>query len=293
MNTRNLWITGGVAALGLALVALPAPPANSQTACPEESTLARLERKLEQLQAKLAGRNEQAAKLDALVSSQMALAEHRQAIDQLEAFPALAGDDDGAVGLLDGEDASWLGVELHEVTGETAKELKLPAERGVVVGSIVPDSPAAKAGLKENDVVTEINGQRVEGAAQFRRMIREIPAGRTIQLTVWRDGRTQTVSATLAKSEEHRHVMTRVAPMPGAFAFRMPEMPEIPPMEWSGNRVFGGQPRLGIDAEDLNGQLGAFFGAPDGEGILVREVNSGSPAEKAGVKAGDVITSIN
>src|SRR5947199_5062455 len=150
----------------------------------------------------------------------MALAEHRQAIDQLEAFPALAGDDDGAVGLLDGEDASWLGVELHEVTGETAKELKLPAERGVVVGSIVPDSPAAKAGLKENDVVTEINGQRVEGAAQFRRIIHEIPAGRTIQLTVWRDGGTQTVSATLAKSEEHRHVMTRVAPMPGAFAFR-------------------------------------------------------------------------
>ena len=64
-------------------------------------------------------------------------------------------------------------------------------------------------------------------------------------------------------------------------------------MEWSGNVLFGGQPRLGIDAEDLNGQLGAFFGAPDGEGILVREVNSGSPAEKAGVKAGDVITSVN
>src|SRR6266550_587430 len=247
MNTRNLWITGGVAALGLALVALPAPPANSQTACPEESTLARLERKLEQLQAKLAGRNEQAAKLDALVSSQMALAEHRQAIDQLEAFPALAGDDDGAVGLLDGEDASWLGVELHEVTGETAKELKLPAERGVVVGSIVPDSPAAKAGLKENDVVTEINGQRVEGALQFRRMIREIPSGRTVQLT-----------------------------------------------EWDGSRLLmGAQPRLGIEAEDLNGQLGTFFGAPDGEGILVRDVNPGSPAEKAGLKAGDVITSVN
>src|SRR6266480_2627662 len=252
MNTRNLWITGGVAALGLALVALPAPPANSQTACPEESTLARLERKLEQLQAKLAGRNEQAAKLDTLVSSQMALAEHRQAIDQLEAFPALAGDDDGAVGLLDGEDASWLGVELHEVTGETAKELKLPAERGVVVGSIVPDSPAAKAGLKENDVVTEINGQRVEGALQFRRMIREIPSGRTVQLTVWRDGQAQTVSVTLGKGEDRRHSL-----------------------------------------EDLNGQLGTFFGAPDGEGILVRDVNPGSPAEKAGLKAGDVITSVN
>src|SRR5438034_7572748 len=251
MNTRNLWITGGVAALGLALVALPAPPANSQTACPEESTLARLERKLEQLQAKLAGRNEQAAKLDTLVSSQMALAEHRQAIDQLEAFPALAGDDDGAVGLLDGEDASWLGVELHEVTGETAKELKLPAERGVVVGSIVPDSPAAKAGLKENDVVTEINGQRVEGALQFRRMIREIPSGRTVQLTVWRDGQAQTVSVTLGKGEDRRHSLKVLTPGPGApgsFTFNMPEIPVVPPMEWDGSGLLmGAQPRLGID----------------------------------------------
>jgi serine protease Do len=55
----------------------------------------------------------------------------------------------------------------------------------------------------------------------------------------------------------------------------------------------GGPPRLGIDAEDLNGQLGTFFGAPEGEGILVREVNSSSPAEKAGLKAGDVITSLD
>jgi len=88
------------------------------------------------------------------------------------------------------------------VTADKAKELKLSAERGVVLGRIVPDSPAAKAGLKENDVVTEINGQRVEGAAQFRRMIHEIPAGRSIQLSVWRDGRTQAISATLGKSEE-------------------------------------------------------------------------------------------
>src|SRR5713101_6478007 len=61
----------------------------------------------------------------------------------------------------------------------------------------------------------------------------------------------------------------------------------------SGNVFFAGQPRLGIDAEDLSGQLGTFFGAPDGEGILVHEVNPGSPAEKAGLKAGDVIISFN
>jgi C-terminal processing protease CtpA/Prc len=301
MKTRNLWLTGAGAALGLARVALPAPPANSDQACPKDSTLARLEQKLERLEAKLEGRSEEAAKPSELrarlASSQRALAKHRQAIDQLEAFPQVAGDDDGAVGLLDEEEASWLGVELREVTSETAKDLKLPAERGVVLSSIVQESPAAKAGLKENDVVTEINGQRVEGAAQFRRMIREIPAGRTVQLTVWRDGHAQTVSVTLGKGEERGHSFKVFTPGPGApghFAFNIPEIPVIPPMEWDGSRFLtGAQPRLGIEAEDLNGQLGTFFGAPDGEGILVRDVNPGSPAEKAGVKAGDVITSVN
>jgi C-terminal processing protease CtpA/Prc len=301
MNTRNVLITGGVAALSLALVALPAPPAKSQSSCPADSTLTRLEQKLEQLQAKLAGRDDEGAKLAALrarqAAAQVALAQHRQAINQLEAFPALAGDDDGSIGLLDGEGSSWLGVELREVTSETAKDLKLPAERGVVVSSVVPDSPAAKAGLKENDVVTEINGQHLEGAVQFRRMIREIPAGRTVQLTLWRDGRAQTLSVTLGKGEERHQSFKVLTPGPGApggFTFNMPEMPMIPPMEWDGSRLLmGGQPRLGIDAEDLNGQLGTFFGAPDGEGILVRAVNPGSPADKAGVKAGDVITSLN
>ena len=300
MNKRNLLITGGVAALSLVLIALPAPPANSQTPCPDDSAITRLERKLERLQARLQGRQDEVAKLAesrAMLASQMVLAQHRQALGQLEAFPQLADGDDDLKVLLDDEGSSWLGVELHEVNGDTAKELKLPAERGVVLSSIVPDSPAAKAGLKENDVVTEINGQRVEGAAQFRRMIREVPAGRTAQLTVWRDGHAQTVTVALGKAEERRHPFKVLTPRPGAageFAFSMPEIPMIPPMEWDGSRfLMGGSPRLGIDAEDLNGQLATFFGAPDGEGILVREVNPGSAAEKAGVKAGDVITSVN
>jgi serine protease Do len=198
--------------------------------------------------------------------------------------------------IFDGEEGpSWLGVETQEVTAEKAKELKLPAERGVVVADVTKDSPAAKAGLKEKDVITEVNAQRVEGAAQFRRMIHEIPAGRTAQLTVWRDGRAQSLSATLGKAEE-RHDKWMGA-TPGAFAFRMPEVqiPEMPSIDLGEGMgmVMAGRPRLGIDAEDIGGQLGSFFGAPDGEGILVRSVNGGSPAEKAGMKAGDVITSFN
>jgi serine protease Do len=194
-------------------------------------------------------------------------------------------------------EGSWLGVETSEVTGEKAKELKLPAERGVLLGKVMEDSPASKAGLKENDVVTEINGQRVEGTSQFRRMIREIPAGRTVQLTIVRDGRAQQISVTLGKADGERNAFFRAAP--GAFAFALPEVQDLAPLPevtFDGGdpmAILGAHPRLGIDGEDLNGQLGSFFGAPDGEGILVRDVNSGSVAEKAGLKAGDVIVSLN
>jgi S1-C subfamily serine protease len=185
------------------------------------------------------------------------------------------------------------------------KQFKLQAERGVVVGRVAPDSPASKAGLKETDVITEVDGQRVEGATQFRRMIREIPAGRTVQLTVWRDGRAQNLSAKLDQAEELHRVLSGT--LPGSFAFQMPdvEVPEMPELHEAPEGpdgpivALGGggelvipslHPRLGIDAEDLSGQLGNFFGAPDGEGVLVRSVSAGSAAEKGGLKAGDVIT---
>jgi len=296
MNKRNLLTIGGAAALGLALIALPASSANPQKR--DDSAIARLQHRIDELEAKLQAQIESRQDQQAVFAGVDTLDEPigDVVVDQdpgpIEVQPKIEMND---MNILIGDDgSSWLGVETHEVTADKAKELKLSAERGVVLGKIVPDSPAAKAGLKENDVVTEVNGQRVEGAAQFRRMIREIPAGRSIQLTVWREGRSQTVSATLGKSEERRRAMKMVAPTPGAFAFRMPEIPDVPSMEWNGNMVFGGgQPRLGIDAEDLSGQLGTFFGAPEGEGILVRDVNSGSAAEKSGVKAGDVITSLN
>jgi serine protease Do len=301
MTKRNLFMVGGAMALGVALVALPSPPANSLE--PAEAKVAQMEQKIEQLQARLAerlaGEQERMAEwlddraLQASVSAAVQQAQEQQR--RIEVTPE-TGDEDAMV-LLGDDGASWLGVESQEISSEKAKELKLPAERGVLLERIVPDSPAAKAGLKDNDVITEINGQRVEGAAQFRRMIHEIPAGRSVQFTVWRDGRAQSVSVTLGKSEDHANMWFKTAPR--AFSFQLPkiEMPEVAPMpdmDMEGFAVLAGsRPRLGIDAEDLNGQFGAYFGAPDGEGVLVREVNTGSPAEKAGVKSGDVITSLN
>jgi len=299
MKKQTMLLTAGTAAFSLALLAVPARSANPQS--PDDSSIARLSQKIATLQAQLQAKLTQQQAESALQEVGPALQDYNVDLDQesqppqqLEQIPNVETGNMSFV--MDDEGSSWLGVETHEVTADNAKELKLPAERGVVLGRIVPDSPAAKAGLKEKDVVTEVNGQRIEGTAQFRRIIREIPAGRPVQLTVWRDGRAQTISATLGRAEEGRHGFKIMTPTPGAFAFRMPDtpmIPDIPPMEWNGAMILGGQPRLGIDAEDLSGQLGTFFGAPDGEGILVREVSEGSPAAKAGLKAGDVVTSFN
>lgn len=272
MKNRILTGAGMIAALAAVLIAVPSHSARRQ----EPDTTA-VNAQMRALEARL-------GPLKAMPAS--------QELEKVERFTVEDGDEPMVIS--EGG-ASWLGVETHEVTADSAKNLKLPAERGVVVGKVIGDSPAAKAGLKENDVITEINGHSVEGAAQFRRMIREIPAGRIVQLTVWRDGRSQQISATLGKSEQGVRTFFRGA-APGAFAFRMPEVqiPEIPNFDFNGNAmVFSTRPRLGIDAEDLNGQLGTYFGAPEGEGVLVREVNPGSPAEKGGLKAGDVITSVN
>jgi serine protease Do len=282
MKSRILLIGGGLAVLSLALVALPSPSATTQD--PEGSSLAKVQQKIEELQARLQqkqGRIMQLAQSRALEASQHAFLQQEHALEALEDNPV--PDVEEFALSLEGEGAGWLGVEIHEVTPDKAKELKLPTERGVILGKIIPDSPAAKAGLKENDVVTEVNGQRVEGTAQFRRMIHEIPSGRTAQLTVWREGRAQTVSVTLGKAKLPHHLW-----MP-----EMPKTPDMPEMEWDGMMMPSPHPRLGIDAEDLSGQLGTYFGAPEGEGVLVRDVNPGSPAEKAGLKAGDVITAFN
>jgi S1-C subfamily serine protease len=288
MKRNILFVSGSIAALGVALLVLPSRSAvlQEQENTSPEVKVERLPKVHELKRIQIDGDRVLQEVKPALEQSEGVLASVRELsdpeIDQITIFDGEAG-------------PSWLGVETQEVTAEKAKELKLPAERGVVVADVTKDSPAAKAGLKEKDVITEVNAQRVEGAAQFRRMIHEIPAGRTAQLTVWRDGRAQSLSATLGKAEE-RHDKWMGA-TPGAFAFRMPEVqiPEMPSIDLGEGMgmVMAGRPRLGIDAEDIGGQLGSFFGAPDGEGILVRSVNGGSPAEKAGMKAGDVITSFN
>jgi serine protease Do len=191
----------------------------------------------------------------------------------------------------DEDGSGWLGVEIGEVTAEKAKDLNLTVERGVVVMDVEPDGPAAKAGLKENDVITQYEGQVVEGTVQFRRLVRETPTGRTVALVISRNGATQNVSVELGERSAffEKRLKGKMRDFDNAFTFSMPNQDftlAMPPVD-------ARMPSLGINAEDLSGQLGSYFGAPDGAGILIREVRPGTAAAKAGLQAGDVIVKLD
>jgi S1-C subfamily serine protease len=150
-------------------------------------------------------------------------------------------------------------------------------------------------------VITEFDGQRVEGTLALQRMVREVPAGRSVSLAVWRDGQAQTLRVEIGSRRAGRFAGRDVFVLPDHIPDLdieigpIPPVPPIPAIEIGpmGHFRMFGAPLLGIDAEDLSGQLGHYFGAPDGQGVLVREVMPGTPAEKAGLKAGDVIVRVD
>lgn len=293
MIQRQMWTSLGLGALSILLIALPG--SSSQTKQSSKAAHAAQAQENSQSQVKVIPDMEvQVEPLDNEIYVMVNDLEDGDTLVQESDDPKIANDDDFQIFM--GGGGGWLGVGVSEVSAEKMKSLKLTEERGALLGKIVPDSPAAKAGLKENDVVLELNGQRIEGTEQFRRMIHEIPAGRTANLTIWRDGRSQNLKVTVGKHEAGN--MKVFADGPKSFAFKMPTLPEMPDLSGlehlrSFAMVSPGRPLLGIDAENLKGEFGNYFGAPDGEGVLVRGVFANSAAAKAGLKVGDVITSLN
>lgn len=180
---------------------------------------------------------------------------------------------------------SYLGVDIQDVTSDRVSALKLKEERGVEITMIDGDAPAAKAGLREHDVILEFNGTAVESEEQLRRLIRETPPGRTVTLGISRDGSPMKVSVQLADhskmvAQSFPHIV--VPAVPGDFPRNSMDLPGIFQIQTYSSV-------LGVQTENLTRQLGDYFGVKNGEGILIRSVEKGSAAEKAGLKAGDVI----
>jgi predicted metalloprotease with PDZ domain len=189
-----------------------------------------------------------------------------------------------------GSGSSYMGVDIADVTAERLGDLKLKEENGAEITMVDQDAPAGKAGLHEHDVILSLNGTTVESAAQLRRMIKEIPPGRVVTLGISRDSQPLTIKLQLAD----RRKSMAYKPNAPEFNFKMPEMPVIPDFEGPLSVVIThSSVRSGLMVENITPQLGEFFGIKNGKGVLVRSVEKGSKAEKAGFRAGDVVVKVN
>jgi serine protease Do len=188
---------------------------------------------------------------------------------------------------------SRIGVAIRDLSDDDVKAGKSAA--GVMVEDVESESPAEKAGIKTGDIVVEFDGDRVRSARQFTRLVQESAPGRTVPAAVLRAGQRVTVnvqprewssSDAFDKLGDAMALRTtpRIAPVPPTPP--IPPMPAMPKFEG-----FFGAGRLGITVEDLSPQLADYFGTKDG--VLVKSVNESSAAAKAGLKAGDVITSLD
>lgn len=200
----------------------------------------------------------------------------------------------------------YLGIMFHDVSDATYNSQHLKDKRGAEIVMVDHDGPAGKAGLREHDVVLSLNGTAIEGEEQLRKLLHDMQPGRTISLTVWRDGMERSVAAILSTREEvdrQARLQRWTVPNPGeSTASTDPAPPPPAPSKSSG--VFGHSfmsshllPMMpvytGATVDTMGPQLADYFGVKDGNGLLVHSVEGNSPAAAAGLHAGDVITRMN
>ncbi len=208
----------------------------------------------------------------------------------------------------------YLGVDVRDVTEEQVGALKLKEARGAEIIRVDHDGPAGKMGLREHDVVVQMNGTAIEGEEQIRRMLREMAPGMPIVLVISRDGQQSSRSAQMADRSEverqawEQHLAVPVLPGPQAPATGLPSdeasaagatVPSpAPAPQTRYSKSFLGTLLMtpsytGVMLDRMGPQLATFFGVPTGTGLLVRSVEDNSPAAIAGMRAGDVVVRAN
>lgn len=216
----------------------------------------------------------------------------------------------GRFGGPSGSSQGYLGIGFRDVTDDHLATLKLKELHGAEIIHVDHDGPAGQAGLREHDVILQVNGQAIEGEEQLRRVLREIPAGRGVAIVLSRDGQQQTLSAQMADratvermAREQRYSVPepqsefRGKGFMGGAPIVDPGPPITAPPDPQSHSLIGavilGSSYTGAALEMIGPQLAQFFGSQGGNGLLVRSVDPRSPADTAGLRAGDVVVRAN
>lgn len=173
---------------------------------------------------------------------------------------------------------AWLGVYLQDVTSDIKEAMDLKSKRGALIAGVMDDSPAEEAGIEQEDVVIELDGEKVKGTSHLTRLIKERSPGDAVTLKILRDGEQKSIAVILGKRPKGK--LEIVGPLLGDLY--LPHADAYSLTYHSGSRI-------GVKVQSLTEQLGEYFGVEEGQGALITEVEEDMPAKKAGLKAGDVV----
>jgi serine protease Do len=162
----------------------------------------------------------------------------------------------------------WLGVNIQNMTPELAKGFNLKKEEGVLIAQVEPDSPASRAGLRSGDIVLEYNGKEIKNPEDLSIAVADTKVGSPAKLRVMRDGKTLSLDASVGER-----------PAEKAEASKPGENSE--------------HAKLGVTVENVDSDVARQLKLSSASGVVVTDVQPGSPAEEANVQTGDVIREIN
>jgi serine protease Do len=161
----------------------------------------------------------------------------------------------------------WLGVMIQQVTTDLAENFGLDKPIGALVGQVIPDSPADKAGLKAGDVIIEYNGKEVSQMTMLPAMVANTSVGQKARLVLIREGKKQNITVEIGKLEDDAAVIADVET--------------------------GTSKKLGIAVQELTPKLAESLGIEETKGLIVTDIDAGSAAAEAGILRGDIILEIN
>ncbi len=202
---------------------------------------------------------------------------------------------------------SFLGVQTENVNRDNFNQYNLTEPRGVAVTAVVANSPAKQAGLQKGDVIVRFDGEEIKSVTKLMRMIEEVAPDQKSKLTIVRGGNEQEIIVTMGKRPVPQNYPFYSFPQlpngePGNVF--IPARPELP-SDFQGynipnssndaipaERNASGR-RLGVRVSLLTPQLGDYFGAPAGYGVLIHQVDEDGNSARAGLKAGDIVLEVD
>jgi serine protease Do len=158
----------------------------------------------------------------------------------------------------------WLGVSIQEVTPALAKSFDLKETKGALVAQVISGGPAEKAGIEQGDIIMEFDGKEVAASKDLPRMVASTPVGKSVSIKLWRNGKILDRQVKVGEMEEKVEISK--APF---------------------------QKSLGITVQNLTPEIARGLGLKRETGVVVTQVEPGSPAADAGIQTGDVIREVN